>query len=203
MIIDYKKIREISTHSYMKNYDFPGYPNPLDDTHHFSDKRSNSGGEHYKLLTYLTMLFDDIVIIDAGTNWGDSAIALSQNPKNKIISYDIEHIWEFPFSANFPNLEFKKMDINDESSDVINSAKIIFLDIAHDATQEWKFTDMLTRIGYKGYVLCDDIHLPWSPMMETWWNSINVEKYDITDIGHTWGTGLINYYNDGNIQIIK
>jgi hypothetical protein len=95
------------------------------------------------------------------------------------------------------------MDINKEYIDVIKSAKIIFLDIAHDAIQEQKFTEMLSNIGYKGYVLCDDIHLPWSPNMEIWWNSIKVEKYDLTDIGHTWGTGLINYYQDNDIQIIK
>jgi poly(3-hydroxybutyrate) depolymerase len=39
--------------------------------------------------------------------------------------------------------------------------------------------------------------------MKVWWDGLKVEKYDITDIGHTWGTGLLNYYQDGNIQIIK
>ena len=148
-------------------------------------------------------MFDDILILDLGTNWGDSAIALSQNPKNKVITYDIEHIWDYPFAKKFPNLEIKLMDANQESVNVIKDGKIIFLDIAHDALQEWKFTDMLLEIGWKGYLLCDNIHLPWSPLMETWWNSIEIEKYDLTDIGHAWGTGLVNYYQDNNIQIIK
>jgi hypothetical protein len=148
-------------------------------------------------------MFDGITILDVGTNWGDSAISLSQNPKNKVITYDIEHIWNYPFSVNYPNLEFKLMDIIKESEDIIMSSKIIFLDIAHDGIQEKSFTDLLSKIGYKGYVFCDDIHLPWEPLMETWWNSLNIEKYDLTDIGHSWGTGFINYYQDGNIKIIK
>lgn len=203
MIIDYKKIREISTQSYMENYKFPGYKSPLDDTHHFADARAMKGGEHYQLLTYLTFIFDDIFILDVGTNWGDSAICLSQNTKNKVITYDIEHIWDYPFANNFKNLEFKLMDINKENEDVIKSAKLIFLDIAHDGFQEQIFTDFLSRIDYRGYVFVDDIHIPWSPQMKVWWDSIKVEKYDLTEIGHSWGTGLINYYQDNSIIIKK
>jgi hypothetical protein len=203
MIIDYKKIREISTEDYKKNYMYPGYTSPLDDTHHFSDSRAKAGGEHYQLLTYLSFQFNGINILDFGTNWGDSAIALSQNPNNKVTTYDINRIWEFPFLDNFENLEFKLMDANKEDPNIIKSATLIFLDIAHDGIQEMQFTNMLQNIGYKGYLICDDIHLPWSPPMDMWWNSISVEKYDITDIGHTWGTGLVNYYQDGNIKIIK
>ena len=77
------------------------------------------------------------------------------------------------------------------------------MDIAHDGFQEQNFTDLLKKIDYKGYVLCDDIHLPWSPQMDVWWNSLEIEKYDLTDIGHTWGTGLINFHQDKSVQIIK
>ena len=94
------------------------------------------------------------------------------------------------------------MDINNENEDVIKSAKIILLDIAHDGWQERKFTDMLKRIDYKGILICDDIHCPFYPQMEPWWNSLDGEKYDITDIGHMWGTGLINYGSE-KIEIIK
>lgn len=202
MIIDYKKVRSISTEPYKKDFNYDGYTAPLDNTHQFADERGNNG-EHYKLLTYLSNMFDGITILDVGTNWGDSAISLSQNKNNKVISYDIMHIWNFPFAKDYTNLEFKLMDINDEDPEIIKSAKLIFFDIAHDGVQEQKFTDMLERIGYKGYVLCDDINLPWAPWMKVWWDGLKVEKYDITDIGHTWGTGLLNYYQDGNIQIIK
>ena len=53
-------------------------------------------GEHYRLLTYLANQYNGINIIDAGTYQGLSALALAQNPNNKIWSYDIEKK-EIPF----------------------------------------------------------------------------------------------------------
>lgn len=154
--------------------------------------------EHYKLLTYLTKSIDGITIIDAGTSQGHSCLALAQNEKNKVITYDIfdKH---FSFFESHKNIEFKKMDINNESPIIIKSAKIILLDIdPHDGIQEIKFTNYLKEIGYKGYVICDDINL--NQPMRNWWNSIDIEKYDVTDIGHGTGTGIINY-NDEKILI--
>ena len=141
--------------------------------------------------------------MDVGTNWGESAVSLAQNPRNKIITYDIRKIWELPFLDNYSNLEFKLMDISKENDNIIKSAKIIFLDIAHDGMQEWSFTDRLLSIGYKGYLICDDIFAPFYPMMKPWWDSINIEKYDLTEIGHTWGTGLVNYYRNNDVKIIR
>jgi predicted O-methyltransferase YrrM len=167
-------------------------------------------GEWYKFLTYLTNLYNDITILDVGTCWGESAIALSQNKSNKVITYDIHTLWEKEFNPNrrdflqdFDNLEMRVTDIKNESDNLIKSAKIIVFDIAHDGIQEKNFTDRLERIGYKGYVICDDIFSPWYPKMKPWWNSITTEKYDITDLAHNSGTGLINYYEDKNITIIR
>ena len=42
------------------------------------------GKEHYKLLAYLSTLFNDTYFIDIGTNYGNSALALSYNNTNKI-----------------------------------------------------------------------------------------------------------------------
>ena len=49
MIIDFNKIKNIDTSIYKKDFDFPGYPGPLDYTHHLFRET----GEHYKLLTYI------------------------------------------------------------------------------------------------------------------------------------------------------
>ena len=94
------------------------------------------------------------------------------------------------------------MDINSEDIEILKSAKIISLDIAHDGFQEKAFTDLLERIGYKGFLICDDIHNIYYPNMNPWWKSINVEKYDVTKVGHHWGTGIVNYYKDNCIKII-
>jgi len=154
----------------------------------------DSQQEHYRLLVYLTNLYNEITIIDAGTNFGHSCLALAQNLNNKILTYDI-----VPKNLNFlnqyPNVSFKQMDINNESEEILKSTKIILLDIdPHDGIQETKFINHLINIGYRGYVICDDIYL--NDGMKNWWDSITIEKYDVTDIGHGTGTGIINFYED-------
>ena len=42
------------------------------------------GKEHYKLLSYLSTLFNNSIIIDIGTHRGSSALALSYNSTNII-----------------------------------------------------------------------------------------------------------------------
>ena len=191
MIINYQEIKNMDI-SFFKNY-FYLNDNP---THHLLQQT----GEHYKLLTYLSGIYDNITILDLGTNAGESAIALSQNKLNKVITYDIEKKWTTKFDEN---VEFKLTDIKDEYDSVLLSAKIIMLDIAHDGHQEREFTNRLSRIGYKGYVICDDIFNIYYPNMKPWWDSIGIEKYDITEVGHSWGTGIINYYQDNSIKIIN
>ena len=126
-------------------------------------------------------------------------MALLQNPSNKIITYDIfdKNLY---FFSEYKNLEFKKLDINEETPDNLKSANIIVLDIdPHDGIQEKKFIDYLIDINYKGYVICDDIFL--NKGMSEWWESINIEKYDITEVGHFSGTGVINFNQDGNFVL--
>jgi hypothetical protein len=156
--------------------------------------------EHYRLLSYLSKKFNNILLIDAGTSHGHSCQAMAQNRNNKILTYDISHK-NFDFFKNYGNIEFKQLDINQESPEILKSAKIILLDIdPHDGIQETKFINYLIQIDYKGYVICDDILL--NDGMINWWNSITIEKYDISDVGHISGTGLINFFQDNNFELI-
>jgi hypothetical protein len=191
MILDYKKIMD-------QNLDFfDDFFTNLPDSHHTKSQT----GEHYKLLKYISNLYDDITILDLGTNTGESAIALSQNKKNKVITYDIENKLNIDLKSE-SNIEVKLLDINSEDINILKSAKVISLDISHDGLQEKAFTDLLERIGYEGYLICDDIHNIYYPNMNPWWESLNIEKYDVTKVGHHWGTGIVNYYKDNSIKII-
>jgi hypothetical protein len=184
MIINKKEIFEQNLDFF--NFDMASYP-------YLKAKK-----EHYRLFTYLTKLYNNITLIDAGTSHGHSCLALAQNPLNKVITYDIFDK-DFPFFNNYTNVEFKKLDINKEEPTIIKSAKIISLDIdPHDGKQEKIFTDYLIKIEYKGYVICDDIHI--NGPMKQWWDSIKIEKYDITDVGHFSGTGVINFNEDKNFN---
>lgn len=48
-----------------------------------------SGNQEYKLYSYLTTFFDNSIILDIGTLNGRSAISLSHNESNQVISYNI------------------------------------------------------------------------------------------------------------------
>jgi hypothetical protein len=196
MVIDYKKILETNTEFYKKYYEF-------DETHHLH----RMPGEHYKLLTYLSYLYDGITILDVGTSLGESCLALAQNKKNKVISYDIRKE-PLSYLKDYENIEYKILDINLEDINIIKSAKIIFFDIGHDGVAEKKFSDMLEKIDYKGYVFCDDVFSKIYPQCTDWFSKLNIEKYDISEVGHSspiygHGTGLLNYYNDNSVTIIK
>ena len=191
MIIDYKKIQQTNTDFYRKYYIFG-------DNHHFVAPT----GEHYKLLTYISSLYDDITILDVGTADGASCLALAQNKKNKVISYDIDNV-TLPFAKDYPNVEFKNMDINTENVDIIKSAKIILLDAKHDGIMEKTFADILDSINYEGYVICDDVYSSIHPENTAWFDSVTIEKYNLTEIGHAHGTGLLNYYKNNDVTIIK
>ena len=196
MIIDFNSIKNTNTDFYKEIF-------TINEKHHLNSET----GEHYKLLTYISYLYNNILILDVGTYESHSSIALSQNKNNKVITYDIldcvDKDKKSKIQSNYKNLEFKIIDINDEDINIIKSPKIIFLDIIHDGIKEKKFSDMLYNIGYEGYLICDDIFSPYHPNMKPWWDSIDIEKYDLTEIGHLYGTGLINYYRDNNIKIIK
>jgi predicted O-methyltransferase YrrM len=157
-------------------------------------------GEAFQLLSHITKQFNDITIIDAGTHYGWSAYCLKENPKNKVITYDITDRFNNEYLKAVSNVEVKILDINKEDHEIIHSAEVIYLDIdPHDGLQEKVFTDLLDRIEWQGYLFCDDIHI--NSGMENWWNSINLDKYDLTEVGHTHGTGLVTYNRE--ISIIK
>ena len=161
-----------------------------------------SVSEHYRLLVYLTKQFDKISIIDAGTSFGHSGLALAQNHNNTVFTYDIYERSGLPCFKGYDNIKCKCMDINLEDSSFLKSIPIILLDIdPHDGIQEKRFTDRLLEIDYRGYLICDDINL--NDKMKRWWNSIDIEKYDVSEVGHFSGTGIINFHRNRDFSIIE
>lgn len=159
-----------------------------------------SDKEHYKLLSYLSKQYNDITIIDAGTNFGHSALALSQNENNKVRTYDLIDN-KLTNITKYKNIEFFQKDINEESKDIFLNSEIILLDIdPHDGKQEEKFYIFLKEINFKGYLICDDIFL--NQGMRDWWESIEIEKYDVTEVGHFSGTGIVNFKEDKNFSFL-
>jgi len=147
-----------------------------------------SSKEHYRLLTHISNLFDEIKILDIGTLKGCSALALSTNVTSTVYSFNLDNQLELVDIPN--NIEFIVDNvINPKYSELILESKIILLDTFHDGTFEQEFLNYLISLNYKGILLLDDIHL--NNEMELFWNNIKISKYDLTNIGHSTGTGVV------------
>lgn len=161
------------------------------------NKEGCEEGEHYKLLSYMSSLFENQTILDGGTRDGMSAYALGHNKQNKILSYDLFPVRP-PYVEYYRNIQFLTKNLLLEDAEVIKSAPLILVDLdPHDGVQETEFFRILRSIGYKGLVLLDDISTGTFriqfPEMKAFWNNIPEPKWDLTRWGHGSGTGLVNF----------
>jgi SAM-dependent methyltransferase len=145
--------------------------------------------EHYRLIAHLSTLFDQSVIFDIGTNLGYSALALSYNGTNTVISYDLVECKQLNHADDLGNIEYRIGDVLLDTR--LSESTLIMLDTDHDGVFENKFYTHLKEINYKGLWFLDDIHL--NPAMRAFWSSIEEPKEDITDLGHWSGSGLVDF----------
>jgi len=157
-----------------------------------------SGQEHYKLLSYLSNLYNNSLILDIGTYLGLSSMALSNNKNNTVITFDINELninKNYPSVKDVKNIVYMVENILDNKAkfyDMVKKSNIIIMDVdPHDGVQEPLFMDVFKEAGFEGILILDDINLNKS--MNDWWNSISYEKYDISKYGHWSGTGLVNF----------
>jgi hypothetical protein len=161
--------------------------NSLEHKQYFLDK---SGSEHYRLLAYISQNNFNINILDVGTLKGCSALAFSINESNKVHSFNIVNHLDLSQYPN--NIKFIIDNIlNNKYKNLILNSHYILLDTDHDGVFEKQFYEYLIYIKYKGYLLLDDIYL--NPAMLNFWHLITQEKYDISSIGHSTGTGVVYF----------
>ena len=171
----------------------------------YNDFFSEPGKEHYKLLSYLSTLFDNCNILDIRTHVGHSSLALSYNKTNTIYSFDIVDTVR-PNIIMTDNIKFCNGDLFDRNTffkwkDIILSSPFIFLDVEpHNGIMEHKFIEWIEEIGYKGFVVCDDIWY-FKEMRDNFWYKIEDQyRYDLTDIGHWSGTGIVTFNKEITFQ---
>ncbi len=145
--------------------------------------------EHYHLIAYLGTLFNNAFIFDIGTNLGYSAVALSYNPNNRIISYDIVECKQLGNAEELSNIEYCIGNVLEDSR--LLSSPLIMLDTNHDGSFEMQFYHFLKQNRYRGLLFLDDIHL--NDSMERFWEAISEPKEDLTDLGHWSGSGLVEF----------
>ena len=159
--------------------------------------RDNSGMNEYRLYSYLSTFFNHTTILDIGTLQGRSAIALSYNETNQVISYDIRNsIPENHVITTKQNITFVQKNVLDDlTEDFIQNVKIVVIDIDHYETIERQILDRLKEINFSGIIILDDVFYhpdtQISECMNRLWSTITEPKVDVTKYGHITGTGIV------------
>ena len=168
---------------------------------------------YYVILAHLSTYFNDSILIDLGTNKGESAAALSYNKSNIVYTYDIfpndeaiqrvqeegniRYIIGDCIGANWSGMAMLPNVKPKVDKEIFLSSKLIFLDVdPHDGVQENKVLNFLIDNNWKGIMVCDDIGMGLEaekedshPQMTKWWNTINLPKYNISANHYASGTG--------------
>lgn len=180
-------------------YSYANYSNNAD-YYQFIDTYQSSI-HALKLYAYLSEQVNDSVILDIGTKCGNSAVALSFNEKNKVISYDLVDAWGYLENIKKENITFKIGNFMEDNFINYEDVSIILIDVdPHDGKQEPPMIEFLEKNNWSGLILLDDIKWEFEELRKMW-DNFNYEKYDLTDIGHFSGTGLINLGNRYEIKI--
>jgi len=158
-----------------------------------------AGQSEYRLYAWLSSQFENTTILDVGTRTGGSALALSYNDKNQVISYDL--VEQGASSAiKKENITFKIQDFREDETLDWDNISIIMIDVdPHDGVQEVEMMEFLNEKGWKGIMLLDDIGPGW-PEVQDMWDAIEEPKIDVTEVGHMSGTGLVNFGSKHDID---
>merc|ERR1712238_139323 len=99
------------------------------------------------------------------------------------------------------------LEISDDDFRSYTGTWFVFLDTYHSPYTEpfeREFFQRMIDVGFKGILVLDDIYV--NSEMEKWWEEVvdNANKggyktYDITKIGHSSGTGIVDF--SGKIMI--
>lgn len=152
---------------------------------------SKSGIEHYRFLYWIAQNVNNKNIVEIGAYQGLSTACLSSNESNEVFSYDLDfstiHFRETPHNVNFIPVP----DNNPEYFDpAIRDGDIIFVDSWHTGIMEKQIWEYLSAgNSWKGLLIYDDIY--YGKKMFNMWNEIPIDKLDITELGHEFGTGVV------------
>lgn len=185
--LDLKSINKLDANNYFRQYNL---------CKEFYD---NPGREHYKLLSYLSTLFNNTHIIEIGTHLGDSAVALSYNKTNVLYTFDIiDKVSQE--KKQIDNVKFiiddvmTNIETREKWKDILLSSAFIFLDVdPHNGYMEYDFYLFLKENNYSGILICDDINYFQGMRENFWWKIDDQCKSDITHLGHWSGTGLVSF----------
>lgn len=149
-----------------------------------------AGFNHYRLLRWIGENNYGKLIFDIGTFMGLSAGSFAYSDNNIIHTFDTSFaaMKLQPLETVIKNKVVNETDIPDNLTD----ANIILVDTWHNGIMERKIFDTLVAANWKGILIYDDIY--YNASMKAFWESIDHPgKIDVTAIGHSTGTGIIEF----------
>jgi len=166
---------------------------------------NGAGVSEFRLYAYLSEKVNDCIILEIGTRHGGSTTAFSANPKNIVISYDIVP-WETHEKLIKSNIDLRIGNFMEDETIDYNNVDIIMIDVdPHDGIQEPPMVEFLKEKKWSGILIVDDISTvldnPY-PEMRSMWLDFPYEKYDVSDIGHYSGTGIVNFGEKFELKIV-
>ena len=177
------------------------------DVSHLRDLSLNSndwlpaGQSEYRFYAYMSTWFNNTTILDIGTRTGGSALALSYNPTNKVRSYDLVEQGASQ-GIKKDNIKWNIGDFMEDGDIDWDNVSIVMIDVdPHDGSQERVIMDWLREKGWKGILMHDDIGPGW-PDIQLMWDEIPEEKFDVTEIAHMSGTGIVNFGDAHEITFV-
>ena len=177
------------------------------DVSHLRDLSLNSndwlpaGQSEYRFYAYMSTWFNNTTILDIGTRTGGSALALSYNPTNKVRSYDLVEQGASQ-GIKKDNIKWNIGDFMEDEDIDWDNVSIVMIDVdPHDGSQERVMMDWLREKGWKGILMHDDIGPGW-PDIQLMWDEIPEEKFDVTEIAHMSGTGIVNFGDAHEIDFV-
>lgn len=153
----------------------------------------------YKTFAVLSTKIGDGKILELGTRWGQSALALGYCKGAFVTTYDT---WDWGQKEHYDieNIDFRVGDgLVLEPGEYIES-DLIYLDVdPHNGIMELGLYRALKDMGYRGMMVCDDIHDPAS-MRTIFWDKVDLPKVEFPEeFGHSTGMGAI-FFGEGRIE---
>jgi len=168
-----------------------------------------AGQSEYRLYSYLSTMINDSIILDIGTLEGRSAIAWSHNDRNHVISYNLfDQIPAGHRIRTKHNVEFRVGNVLDGlTPELLRRTRIVMIDIDHYGAVEWQIMQKLSDLWFNGIVILDDLFrhpdAEMAACMAQLWADVDTlanvrAKYDLSELGHWTGTGLVVMGASGN-----
>lgn len=222
IIIDYEKIRnmDLSLRERLKHLTIETYEK------FFLEK---AGKEHYAFMSYMSDTYGDCRhFTDIGTRYVTSSLAIGSNLQSPVWTFDrpgsterkhafrgkTEAEWKSQAQSAGVDITFHNLDllaVPDEEFRKYFGTWFVFLDTFHYPDTKPFERELFQRIrdvGFKGILGLDDIYL--NDEMKKWWNEVRegaeaggYTTYDITEVGHFSGTGLVDFSGKVTVRASK